>query len=558
MLTAVSWCLETLTTLLRSPGRWSQQELTRVVLSVLACVGVLVVEYRLLVPGLITAILAVLLAGLARALRRIVSEQVPTTFHTARINILTCGAGLVITGVIVAFQAEDTWTGFLAVLKLRHLPLLFANAVVTAAAILTGQSIFFPLDKLDTYLTTSRTHLVWSYFVIPMFMVASIGLAMTLSLRRSYMSSYQFIFFSLSALSIVGAPNWNNAGNAPKRYQSVVGSADLPIVDHDGDFDLEPLQATQVTMAKRPWQIVLDCRYLSLLLLPFLWIPYQMLNFSENIYQAPHKVYTILDHQYTPNKDLEVVISMYKEPVEDVVKLITTLRLMPNLRETPVRIYIKDSEADVSKIQARTKANKVIILPNVGREGETYLNHILNNWDTLARQTVFLQADVHNPREFYPRISTYFDPARTGMLSLGWSGNVCACGDCGDRFGFQDTTHLFPHIHDRINNSSRCENMLLSYKGQFIVSAKRIRGIDKSIYQGLHDAFTDEKSWAHQEAYLQGRPDSMSAPILGYAVERIWNLLFQCNDMDVAWKCPSLLSGNRLGGSIQDCQCFDE
>lgn len=145
------------------------------------------------------------------------------------------------------------------------------------------------------------------------------------------------------------------------------------------------------------------------------------------------------------------------------------------------------------------------------------------------------------------------------MMSLGWSGQTCDCLDCGDRWFFRDSTHLFPSIHARIYNSSTtCDTVLLSYKGQFVASAARIRGIDKSIYADLRDAFADEKSWAHDESYLKGREDSMSVPFFGYTMERMWGLVMQCSSGDVGWKCPTLLSGDRLGGSIGYCQCFDE
>jgi hypothetical protein len=268
-------------------------------------------------------------------------------------------------------------------------------------------------------------------------------------------------------------------------------------------------------------------------------------------------VQPILDLDFVPKTDVELVISMYKEPIEEVAYLISTLKDMPNMPNPRVHIYIKDIDANVEDIKESTGADEVTPLPNIGREGETYLKHILDNWDSLAKQTVFLQADVHNPREFYPRIRDYFVPGRTGMLSLGWSGQVCNCDNCGDRFNLWDTTHLFPEISNRINNATKCENVVLSYKGQFVASAKRIRGVDKSVYQDLHDAFVNPDSWAHQEEYLQGRPDSMNAPAFGYLMERIWNLLFQCNSMDVAWKCPTLLSGLRIGGNFEDCQCLD-
>jgi hypothetical protein len=555
MLTAVSWCLKTSVLLSRSKERRSQIEIARLLVTILACVGILVVEYRLLVAGLITAILALGLDGIARALRQVIFEQMPETFDTRRANILLCGAGLVITGTTAAYNAGESWGRFFYALKREQLPLVALNALATAIAMLMGHSLFFPVDEADGNSRKVPAEHSWSHVAIPTLMVGSIGLASTLRLRRSYMSWYQFSFFLLSMLCMAGASNLN-IWYKPKAYESVP-NADLDVVELDGGLCLEDPGALQVAEEKRRWRIVLQRYILGLVILPAVWIPYQMFNFSEKINGAPTQVYPSLDRWYTPEIAVEVVISMYKEPVGDVATLISTLKAMPNLQESEVHIYVKDGEADTRQIRDRTGADKVTALSNIGREGETYLYHILNNWDVLARHTVFLQADVHNPREFYPRIRNYFHPRLTGMLNLGWSGNVCSCENCGDRFEFWDTTHLFPQIHDRINNSTRCENVLLSYKGQFIVSAQRIRGVDKSIYRELHDAFVHEDSWAHQEEYLQGRPDSMSAPVFGYTVERIWGLLFQCNDMDVAWKCPTLLSGHRMGGSIEDCQCFD-
>ena len=79
------------------------------------------------------------------------------------------------------------------------------------------------------------------------------------------------------------------------------------------------------------------------------------------------------------------------------------------------------------------------------------------------------------------------------------------------------------------------------------------------IIQGSVQCFslTDPDSWAHQEACLAGRPDSMSAPRFGYTMERLWSTLMQCPDMRVAARWPMLLSRTRRGGSPADCQCLD-
>jgi hypothetical protein len=558
MLTVVSWCQETTIVLFGRKERQSRLEIMRVFVAILASVGILVVEYRLTVPGLVTGILAQLLAGTARALHRFILEWAPETFHHQRVNILLCGAGLFITGAVATYHAEESWAGLFHALQREHYSLLLINALATATAILTGQSLV--LLKNEPYAKSDKSSPLHSSTKITTltFMVGSIGLASTLSLRRSYTSWYQLGFFLLATLSLTEVFDWNIVLRKERTYQkrmAIANSSDVESpgwVDRFGELNERGKQNLRRRNITRCIQ--------GVVLLSTLWIPYLTLNFSKKLYNAPAKTRPSLDygyHKYPATTDVEIVISMYKESVYDVAKLISTLRDMPNLRKPRVHIYIKDSEASLAYVQSRTGADKITLLPNVGREGETYLHHILSAWNTLAKHTVFLQADVHNPREFYPRIRNYFDPLRTGMLNLGWSGRVCSCTSCSDHFGWRDTTRLFPYLQSLIDPSSSCENVLLSYKGQFVVSSQRIRGISQSVYIDLHNALVNETSWAHQEPYLQGRTDSMSAPVFGYTVERIWNLLFQCSDMEVAWKCPTLLSGWRVGGGRGDCQCFD-
>jgi hypothetical protein len=201
-----------------------------------------------------------------------------------------------------------------------------------------------------------------------------------------------------------------------------------------------------------------------------LWAAYGILDFTERL---DRRSPILLDKDYVPQLPLEIVLSMYQEPIDEVGKLISNLKSIPTLSDAHVTIYIKDSEANNTHVKQKTGANYVITLPNVGREGETFLNHILYKWDSLARQTIFLQAGIHNPREFYIHIKNYYNGS-TGFLNLGWPGGVCDCENCSDRFSWRDTLHFLPQLHNQVYNSTRCDSILLSYKGQFIVSAARI------------------------------------------------------------------------------------
>jgi hypothetical protein len=61
----------------------------------------------------------------------------------------------------------------------------------------------------------------------------------------------------------------------------------------------------------------------------------------------------------------------------------------------------------------------------------------VSKWDSLAEQTLFIQAHAHNIRELLPRINDYL-VAGTGMLSLGFTGVTCDCNSCTDRWGWED------------------------------------------------------------------------------------------------------------------------
>ncbi|KAJ4365560.1 hypothetical protein N0V83_008180 [Neocucurbitaria cava] len=407
----------------------------------------------------------------------------------------------------------------------------------------------------------TQSHRVIHDTLVLLALAGLVGCYSTLSLRRSFTTWYQLGCFILAVLCISskaahdGKESYSEQQRYTQEYHELVtDDSPIPSDNTEATASFQDISDAEARTPHTEPRGVSYRVFLVSIAMVVLWTAHLLLNFTE---REGHHVNTILDFKYKPTRSLEVVLSMYKEPTEEVSQLISNLKGIPSLSEATYTIYLKDNEANEKEVKQATGADSVGLLPNVGREAETYLNHILSRWNSLAKQTIFLQADVHNQREFYPHLNQYFIPDRTGFLSLGWSGSVCNCDSCGDRFFWRDETHLFPAIQSRIDNSSECRNVLLSYKGQFIVSAKRIRGIDKAIYHDLWQAFVDEKSWAHQEDYLRGRPDSMSEPWFGYTMERMWNLLFQCNDMDVAWKCPTLLSGWRSGGDIGDCQCFD-
>lgn len=528
----------------------------------LASAALLFTEYRLTVPNLATSIVAMLLAGVARGLRKlviihhpdvVVENVIQTSLH------VIVGALVGVAWIIVFETGHQNFA-----LDVGNIPLLALNALASAVAMLLGKSMLLPMHS-EIADTSSQTiyapvDRIWDALTLTL-LTGIVGCYSTLLIGRSYTNIYQYCCFLLgvtcigsSAYVCVSNIRLQNLWITSGTYELISSPSALSAEDSNTISLMEGAHHPKVPALKSSSPNNTFSRYLLGISIASLWAAYGILNFTER--QERHST-VLLDQDYVPQLPLEIVLSMYKEPIEEVGKLIHHLQSMPDLSDAQVTIYIKDSEANNTYVKQQTGADYVITLPNIGREGETFLNHILNRWHDLARQTIFLQAGIHNPREFYTHISNYYNRAQTGFLNLGWPGRLCDCENCSDRFGWQDNLHFIPQVYNQIYNSTICEKVFLSYKGQFIVSAARIRGINKDIYHDLWQAFVDKNSWAHQPSYLQGRPDSMSAPDFGYTVERLWNLLFQCSSVDVAWKCPTLVSGWRLGGDISDCQCFD-
>jgi hypothetical protein len=290
--------------------------------------------------------------------------------------------------------------------------------------------------------------------------------------------------------------------------------------------------------------------------LPTIWIAVFIINsrlFGGDLRQRPPPS---LDHDYRPSHDVEIVVSMYREDPDMVATMIDSLQILLNRkgRSVSTTIYVKDSHVDPAKLTERLGATRVYKRSNVGREGETYLHHIISQWDNLAKHTLFIQAHVHNIWEVQRRIETYFKH-ETGALMLGFSGHTCKCADCSDRWGWSDARAV-DFIYGKVHKEN-CSEVLLSYKGQFIASAERLRGLNRTKYEDLHRVLIDQHAWTHTEPYLRGRPDSLNAPYFGFTLERMWSVLLQCSEVDIALKCPTLLAGSRRGGNFKDCQCID-
>lgn len=273
-----------------------------------------------------------------------------------------------------------------------------------------------------------------------------------------------------------------------------------------------------------------------------------------------------LDRDFVPETDFDVVISMYREPLAGITAIMDLVRDIPAIaaRSPRLIIYTKDQDADLEAIQGATDADEVVKMGNYGREGGTYLHHILTNWDTLASQTFFTQAGMHDLSVVQDRLRYGFDP-QVGMLSIGFDNpRIANCNEPTDEWEWQERPETVQDVYKAVSGDQECESVLLSYKGQFMASAARIRGVDKSVYEDTYHSLVNPLSWMHGDEYTDshtehGFPDSLDAPYYGFTLERMWCTMMQCSDPEVGWTCPL---SNALDADARrfgyDCLCYDD
>ncbi|KAK6338160.1 hypothetical protein TWF696_001631 [Orbilia brochopaga] len=286
-------------------------------------------------------------------------------------------------------------------------------------------------------------------------------------------------------------------------------------------------------------------------------IPEQTSNLSQT-----HRKGLLAD-TVPSTRRLDLVISYYNEDLHKLRTFVDSVNNLPRIQQLQphVIVYTKNQKSNVSEIQSVIGADEVTLLPNKGREGGTYLHHIVNRWTDIANHTIFMQAEPHVPARTIKRLKSYFDPTRTGMLDLGFRElRSCSCLDCRDEYGWTDEAGLIPELMADAHNVNCDKNtrVSLSYKGQFLVSANRIRSVQKTIYEKLNRELLGE-----DRIRLGGEEDSVDKPVLGYTLERSWGILFQCADLTgTRDMCPGLTGPGIAIGDLrparpEDCGCLD-
>ncbi|KAH0558958.1 hypothetical protein GP486_004420 [Trichoglossum hirsutum] len=515
----------------------------------LSSLVVLYDEYRLTVNGLLFCGFGVISAGIFRACFTISSDSA-VPHEASRVDsapergFITAAlmVGLITTSVCsVLLEGSGPLT---TQYGLAMVILIAINVASTVGVIVLGTSFlaFSPVFSRDSSVYYGIP--LPSHEVLPPVVASLIVFTVATHSGTIYVSFPQIVAYLLASISLLGF------ARLQQTYEHLIdlGLRCCAISPRSG----ETIGASYGSKRKG----VLAACFSLVFLMPFTWFLYR--GATSGLESIDHSSIPHLDLKFEPNRRFDIVISMFDEDPWDVKKILSAIKATSHISTLSPRIivYSKHPDPDEALIRSTTGASVVEKLENRGREGGTFLHHILHWWDDLAEQTMFIQAHVHNTREFIPRLNNYLRP-NTGMLSLGFPGILCDCNRCSDQWGWSDDWNLVSTTYQQVYNHT-CNHALLAYKGQFVASARRIRGTPQHLYKKLYDGVTSaEEGWAHDEAIVKGRPDLPSAPFFGYTVERLWSILMQCSEPGIAVKCPTLLSKWRTGGSIEDCQCLD-
>ncbi|KAJ3573948.1 hypothetical protein NPX13_g4526 [Xylaria arbuscula] len=186
--------------------------------------------------------------------------------------------------------------------------------------------------------------------------------------------------------------------------------------------------------------------------------------------------------------DLDIVIARYDEPVEQVVSTVQLALELPNIAGRKVRTIVYNKGV-LNETELRTgfpiqSALVIRQLENVGREGDTYLSHVLDSEHDWASHTLFIQAEPHEPGYLQARLADYL-VEDTGFLSLSHVRNFCAsCDACNDHSGWTEDGALLRDIFERANpDKGTCQDLSLTYRGQFVVSSRRMEQANRELLE---------------------------------------------------------------------------
>ncbi len=155
-----------------------------------------------------------------------------------------------------------------------------------------------------------------------------------------------------------------------------------------------------------------------------------------------------------------------------------------------------------------------IQLNNVGREGHTYLYHIINNYDNLDDYTFFLQGNpfdhISDLESFFSLFKNNIDKPFTPIYRLKY---VTTLESDNTHLGGLPLLECFNIFFDKKGKFSPSHPFEFGAGAQFIVSKESILSRPKSFYERIIKLV-----------------DYDINPIEGFCLERFWHMIFTNSD----------------------------
>lgn len=194
-----------------------------------------------------------------------------------------------------------------------------------------------------------------------------------------------------------------------------------------------------------------------------------------------------------------VIISRYNEPVEWVKKL-----------KCDYIIFNKGDKLNDTEIPQE----KIIELENWGRESETFLRYICQNYDKLADETIFLQA---NPFDHFPETIDYINSELkyNELVGLGPSTECDLSG-----FPSYPNLPLSTVINPMIPKFS-LEKIPFTAGAQWVVNKKFIHNKTHRWWRSLYGLFSFY--WFSETPSGFGKKNG---EFVGHIMERLWFIIF--------------------------------
>jgi hypothetical protein len=200
-------------------------------------------------------------------------------------------------------------------------------------------------------------------------------------------------------------------------------------------------------------------------LLPVRRDPVRTTNGKVIKFSLPHRDCKLVEASIGPRDAtrFQVVIAKYKEDVA-----------WAEVLEPSATVYSKDP----------AEQGRYRVLPNAGREGGTYLYHIVRHYDDLAERTLFLQGDPFPhpllPLDVYASSEMPFVAGSDSVQNISWTVPWSI-----------PTQPITEHVMRDFLGLVECDSSISHFRwtqgAQFAVARQQIRKRPKSYYQRLLD-----------------------------------------------------------------------